>query len=310
MTSPPKPTIAILSLGQMGAGIASLLHHHSYRVITNISDRSAATHDRAKSTGIECVATDEKLVSQADYIFSIVPPRDAVATAQRVVSCLEKEGKEETEKEGRRELWYLDLNAISPTTTRSIADLFSNLGNRVKFIDGGIIGGPPAYNTSTQTWTRPGIPLSGPHLPDQKLFNILNARQVGNDIGTASALKCCFAALSKGFTALAIQSFTTASSLGVYSHLQDYLAEYNPGAGEKARNGVVGCTGKAYRWVEEMRQIGECFSQEGGWEDRAGVFREIAGVFEGLAQVVEKEGREGMGDVEGVVGKLGVGMRK
>ena len=71
----------------------------------------------------------------------------------------------------------------------------------------------------------------------------------------------------------------------------------------------MGCTGKAYRWVEEMRQIGECFAGQGGWA-QANVFREIAGVFQGLADVVEKEGREGMGNVEGVVGVLGEQLRR
>ena len=85
---------------------------------------------------------------------------------------------------------------------------------------------------------------------------------------------------------------------------------YNPGARTKAEKSIVGCTGKAYRWVEEMNQIGQCFSEEGGWEEQARVFREIAGVFGGLADVVEKEGREGMGNVEGVVDVLGKGLRK
>jgi hypothetical protein len=135
-------------------------------------------------------------------------------------------------------------------------------------------------------------------------------RMVGADIGKASGLKCCFAALSKGFTALCLQSFTAAKGLGVYDELQDYLAVYNPGAGEKARNSVVACTGKAYRWVEEMNQIGECFAAEGSWQDRANVFREIAGVFQGLADVVEKEGQEGMGDAKGVVEVLGEALKE
>lgn len=85
---------------------------------------------------------------------------------------------------------------------------------------------------------------------------------------------------------------------------------YNPGARSKAERGIVGCTGKAYRWVEEMRQIGQTFSEEGGWEDRAQVFGEISGVFDGLAEVVEREvgvgGVEGrLGSVEGVVQVLG-----
>lgn len=292
-------TIAILSIGQMGLGIASLLIAHNYRVITNVSNRSTSTQNRAKSANITCVDTDEELVQQADYILSIVPPRDAVATAQRVVNT-----------KASKDIWYLDLNAISPATARQIADILASKDG-VKMVDGGIIGGPPSKAEASGNWTKLGLPISGPQkLPDENLVEVLNMRYVGDEIGKASGLKCCFAALSKGFTALALQSFTTAASLGVYDQLQDYLAMYNPSGGEKARKTVVGCTGKAYRWVEEMNQIGECFAAEGGWEAQAQVFREIAGVFQGLADVVEKEGQGGMRDTEGVVKVLGQGLKE
>jgi 3-hydroxyisobutyrate dehydrogenase-like beta-hydroxyacid dehydrogenase len=293
-----QPTIAILSIGQMGLGIASLLLAHNYRVITNVSDRSASTQARAKSANITCVDSDEDLVQQADYILSIVPPRDAVATAQRVVAA-----------KATKELWYLDLNAISPATARQVGDLFKGKDG-VKMVDGGIIGGPPAQ-AEDGSWTKPGIPISGPHkLSDENLFDLLNMRVVGDDIGKASGLKCCFASLTKGFTALALQSFTTATSLGVFDQLQDYMAIYNPSTGEKAKKNVVACTGKAYRWVEEMNQIGECFAADGGWGPQAKVFREIAAVFQGLADVVEKEGQEGMRDTKGVLEVLGKGLKE
>jgi len=297
-----KPTIAILSIGQMGLGISSLLLANSYRVITNVSDRSPATQKRAKDTNIECFETDADLVREADYIFSIVPPRNAIATAQRIQNALSyNNGKE---------LWYADLNAISPQSARSIAEEFAKHTPSVKFLDGGIIGGPPSKKDG-DTWTKPDIPISGPHaLPDEQLASILNMQYLGPEIGSASGLKCCFAALSKGFIALSLQSYTTASNLNVLPQLQDYLDVYNPGARQKAERTIVGCTGKAYRWVEEMNQIGECFVVDGGFGEQARVFREIAGVFQGLADAVEREGTGGMGDAEGVVGVLGEGLKE
>ncbi|KAH8723124.1 6-phosphogluconate dehydrogenase [Phaeosphaeriaceae sp. PMI808] len=291
-------TIAIKSIGQMGLGMANLLIAHNYRVITNVSGRSQATQSRAASAGIELVSTDAALYEAADYILSIVPPRDAVATAQGIEAV-----------SSEKKIFYLDLNAISPNTARSIGASFAANAPSVTLVDGGIIGGPPAQNGIE--WTKPGLPLSGPFkLPDEKLAEILNVRYVGSDVGMASGLKCCFAALSKGFTALALQSFTTAQKLGVYDDLQDYLNGYNAAAGNKARKSVVGCTTKAYRWVEEMNQIGECFSSEGGWKEQATVFREIANVFQGLADVVEQEGTDKMGNTEGVVSVLGKGLAR
>jgi hypothetical protein len=234
-----------------------------------------------------------------------------------VIAALEKQrstGKAEPSGQEKRVLYYLDLNAISPDTARKISSMFEErAGEEVRFVDGGIIGHPPVAPSTLSDaskeadspgsdWSRPGVPLSGPHsIPSANLASVLNTQHISPTIGTASGLKCCFAALSKGFIALALQSFTTASSLGVLPELLEYM-DLNTRA--KAERGVVGCTGKAYRWVEEMRQIGDCFAAEGGWQ-QASVFREIAGVFQGLADVVEKEGKEGMKDVQGVVGALG-----
>ncbi|KAI8937731.1 hypothetical protein NX059_005431 [Plenodomus lindquistii] len=321
----PNATIAILSIGQMGLGIAHLLQAHNYRITTNLSTRSHATRDRASSAGITLYDTDEELVANADYIFSIVPPRDAIATAKRIEDAIAASPQ-------KKELYYLDLNAISPSTIRKIAASFTANAPSITLIDGGIIGGPPtpptpsssppssssSPPTGTAEWSKPDIPLSGPialhtaHPSGAHLSQILNTRHISPTLGSASGLKCCFASLTKGFTALALQSYTTASALGVLEPLQEYLDVYNPGARSKAEKAVVGCTGKAYRWVEEMRQIGETFGVEGGWDGVEGgkVFREIAGVFEGLADVVEGRGGEGMGDVEGVVGVLGRGLEE
>ncbi|KAF2856692.1 6-phosphogluconate dehydrogenase C-terminal domain-like protein [Plenodomus tracheiphilus IPT5] len=322
--SPPNATIAILSIGQMGLGIAHLLKAHNYHITTNISSRSPATHSRASAAGITLLPTDEALVADADYILSIVPPRDALATAKRIQVALAAGMREK-----KTALWYVDLNAISPSTARRMCDSFRENAPGVVFVDGGIIGGPPIApttqppsSTSSQPtpteWSKPDIPLSGPSplttapISGPHLAQTLNANHLDENIGSASGLKCCFASLTKGFIALSLQSYTTASSLNVLPALQSYLDVYNPGARTKAEKGIVGCTGKAYRWVEEMRQIGETFGEEGGWEVRGRVFREIAGVFEGLAEGVERGGgdRGELGSVEGVVGVLGRGLKE
>lgn len=304
-----KATVAILSIGQMGLGIGSLLLAHSFRVITNVSDRSAATQDRANSAGIEEFDSDEALVAQADYVLSIVPPKDAPATAHRIVTALKSNAR--TTKQA--DLWFLDLNAGSPDGVAGIANLFKS-EVRVRFVDGGIIGGPPALKS--EGWFRPGIPMSGPDkLSDApadgaRLAAVLNTRHLGPDIGTASALKACFAALSKGFSALALQSYATATQMHVLPDLKHYLDIYNPGARDKAERSMVGCTSKAYRWVEEMRQIGDTFAVQGGFGEQARVFREIAGVYQGLAELVERQGGSGLDSDEGVASALGVHVRQ
>jgi 3-hydroxyisobutyrate dehydrogenase-like beta-hydroxyacid dehydrogenase len=293
----------------MGLGIATLLLAHNFRVITNVSDRSAATQNRAKSAGIEQVDSDAELVKQADYILSIVPPKDVPSTAQRILTALKEEG-DRARTPNQEALWFLDLNAGSPDTASQLDALFRSQAPGVRFIDGGIIGAPPTRRDDG-SWFRPGIPTSGPHrledapVEGARLARVLNTRYLGASVGKASGLKACFAALSKGFTALALQSYTTASSLDVLPDLRHYLDEYNPNARDKAEKSIVGCTGKAYRWVEEMYQIEQTFSRQGGFGDKARVFREIAEVYQGLADLVERQGVEGLGDAGGVVDRLG-----
>ncbi|KAH7126866.1 hypothetical protein B0J11DRAFT_526652 [Dendryphion nanum] len=303
--------VGILSIGQMGLGVAKLLVAHNYHVLTNVTDRSSATQARAQDAHLDLVENDVELVAKSDYIISIVPPKDAVATANRIIAAL----KTNPRVASTSPLYYLELNAVSPATVSSIAENFREDAPDVRFIDGGIIGGPPSPSVDS-TWKRPGIPLSGPFPLHESptsgthLAETLNTKYLGPRIGSASGLKCCFAALSKGFTALALQSFSTAASLDVLPALQHYLDQYNPGGGERAAKGIVGCPSKAYRWVEEMNQIGECFSQDGGWAEQAKVFREIAGVYEGLAKVVEaRGGTEGLSDTKGVVGALQNGLK-
>jgi hypothetical protein len=280
---------------------------------------SEATQSRAKNAGVDLLASDVDLVAQSDYILSIVPPRDAKATAERIITAYSSSKRQEAQGP----LHYLDLNAIAPSTARSIALRFEEQALGINLIDGGIIGGPPkatkAADGST-SWYRPSICLSGPHTlasapkSGADLAELLNTRHVGDKIGVASGLKCCFASLTKGFTALAIQSFSTASALGVLPDLEDYITTYSGAARlSQAQKSLVGMPPKAGRWVEEMREIGRTFTEEGGWDDGEGVFAQIAGVYEFVAEGsvlgLEHVDRRVRGTTSGdVVAALGEGL--
>lgn len=305
----PAAKVGIISIGQMGLGIARLLQAHNCHVMTNVSGRSPATQQRVRDAHLESVSTDTELLAKSDYILSIVPPRDALATARRFIEAL---NTTPAPREGiSTPLYYLELNAISPSTVSSIAAAFKENAPEVRFVDGGIIGGPPMPLSGTEEWKCPGIPLSGPYalhkapVAGAHLATVLNTKYLGSSVGAASGLKCCFAAISKGFIALILQSFSTAASLQVLPALQHYLAEFNPQGAERAEKGIISCPSKAYRWIEEMHQIGDCFAEEGGWGSQAKVFREIAGVYDKLADLVDANGgTKGFEDVDGVVGNV------
>ncbi|KAI1134366.1 6-phosphogluconate dehydrogenase C-terminal domain-like protein [Hypoxylon sp. FL0543] len=270
----PLAKIGIISLGDMGSGIAKLLVANGFSVATNVKGRSNDTVERAKSAQVELLTSDEDLAQSCSVVLSVVPPRDAVATAQRILDAVTGPVRRSEDNP----LYFADLNAVAPSSVKSIASLFnsSRAGASVRFVDGSILGGPPSPKADSSTsngneWSLPSIPTSGPHsLADipgygPKLFATLNMRHISPEVGAASGLKMCFASLSKGLTALAVQSFATAHRLGVLHDLQDELRALMPHHYRLTERGVVGMAPKAYRWVAEMEEIARTLSEEGGF---------------------------------------------
>ncbi|KAI1503674.1 6-phosphogluconate dehydrogenase [Biscogniauxia marginata] len=296
--------IGVISIGDMGMGIAKLLIANGFSVATNCKGRSNDTIERAKSAQVEILKSDEDLTQACSVILSVVPPRDAEATAQRIIDAL-------TGPFRRSEpLYFTDLNAVAPSTAKSIASAFEKSRAPVRFVDGAIIGLPPkpaspassssstGASSASSEWSVPSIPTSGPHqiadIPGygEKLASVLRIRHVGPQVGAASGLKMCFASLSKGFVALAIQSFTTARRLGVLDELKGELQELLPTHWASAERGVVSMAPKAYRWVREMEEIALTFQEEGGFSPDT--FRGVAEVYRTVAEDTEL-GKEKIG---------------
>lgn len=170
--------------------------------------------------------------------------------------------------------------------------IFASGSLKVNFIDGGIIGGPPR-SKGDGSWYRPSVVVSGPiKLSDMQpsgahLAEVLNMKHLNDDIGSASGLKMCFAGLNKGFTALAIQSFTTAHNLGVLPELQEHLKEYSPLLGETANRGLPSMPPKAYRFITEQLEIADTYETDGGFSPEENIFKPIAAVYEVVAYGTE-----------------------
>lgn len=280
--------------------------------------------ERARKANVETLPSDLELVQQCSVILSVVPPRDAEATAQRVADALSGGSK-------RDPVYFVDLNAVSPSTCKGMAAMFEQARVPVRFIDGCILGAPPRHRTTTGTapdslqnsdadpeWRRPSIPISGPHtlasLPDgDRLASVLNLRTISPDIGAASGLKMCFAAVAKGFTALATQSFATAHRLGVAHELKQELSDILPRHLATAERSVPDMPPKAYRWVREMEEIADTMSEEGGWGRE--LFQGAAGVYKAVAEDVvlgkEKVGKRQRGtSLEDVAAAMAEGLER
>ncbi|KAK3337131.1 hypothetical protein B0T19DRAFT_437807 [Cercophora scortea] len=344
--APPQPraTIGIISLGDMGSGLAKLLVAHGYTVATNVFGRSQDTLIRAVRADVQLLQSDVELIEACDVILSVVPPRDALATAQRIADAAILSTR-------TTPVYFVDLNAVSPATCRTIAALFpsrlpssssspdaddADTDGIVRFIDGSILGGPPsktnkppsspstttttAPTIANETWTRPLLPTSGPyslsHIPPYgpHLATTLHTKHISPTIGAASGLKMCFASLSKGYAAIALQAATTAHALGVLPDLRSALSELFPKGGlERMERAVVGAPPKAYRWVREMEEIAATHADEGGLG--AGLFLGAADMFRFVAEETvlgeEKVGKRVRGTtVEDVAAAIGEGVER
>jgi 3-hydroxyisobutyrate dehydrogenase-like beta-hydroxyacid dehydrogenase len=86
---------------------------------------------------------------------------------------------------------------------------------------------------------------------------------IGDSIGQASALKMCYAAYTKGTSALLCAILATAEALNVRREL---LSEWSMSAStlaEDAANRVLWVTAPAWRFEGEMEQIASTFDSVG-----------------------------------------------
>lgn len=237
----------------MGASLGKALIGAGHEVRWVSEGRSPATRDRAVGAGLTEVDSLPVALQGASILMSVCPPASAgdVATA---VGRLGFEGI------------LVDANAIAPQTARRIGDNLTSSG--ATFVDGGIVG-PPAYSAGS---TR--LYLSGEQAGTiAALFagTVVETAVVDDRPGSASAVKVCFAAWTKGTTALLLAIRALAEAEGV---TPDLLSEWSTSIPELVeRSERAGRSGlKAWRFAPEMEEIAAAFEAAalpGGFHEAA-----------------------------------------
>lgn len=250
--SAPPPTVAILSLGSMGAGVALRLLQRGVTVLTSLEGRSARSVGRAQEMGVRDVPL--AALAQADLLLSIVPPGVARAVSEAVVAA-------GVFRNGRP--LYVDCNAVSPETVREIGAIITGAGGR--FVDAGIVGGPPQRDGSLS----PVFYASGPDAPELAILNAhgIEVRVLDAPIGSASALKMCFAGVSKGLTAIVAQVILQASASEVAPALRTQLTASLGATLAWAGRQAPLLPDKSYRWVAEMQELAHFMRDIPGAQD-------------------------------------------
>lgn len=231
--------VLLLHPGAMGTSLGAALRENAHVVRWVTEGRTEATAERARDAGLAAAATLEEAVGAVDHVLSVCPPHAAVTVAEAVVAA----GFSGT---------YVDANAVSPDTARRIGAIVGD-----GFVDGGIVG-PPAW--------RPGVTrlyLSGSGAGDVAGWfsgTLVDARQVA---GSASALKMCYAAFTKGSSALILAIRALAEREGVTAALLDEWGISQAGLPERSARTAGATSAKAWRFEGEMHEIAATFGAAG-----------------------------------------------
>jgi hypothetical protein len=169
---------------------------------------------------------------------------------------------------------YVDVNAVSPATTRQIGQLFTH------FVDGGIVGPPPSSSRSQLSQSEQGNALTASRNPSgatrlylsgeeasavAALFtgSPIEARVIGSQTGQASALKMAYAAWTKGTSALILSVAALATSEEVIDELLDEWDMSIPQLRERLERVSSNIGKKAWRFVGEMEEIADTYRAAG-----------------------------------------------
>jgi 3-hydroxyisobutyrate dehydrogenase-like beta-hydroxyacid dehydrogenase len=190
------------------------------------------------------------VVAASDVVLSIAPPDQAEAIAHDV--------------RAHGDPLFIDMNAVSPLTVERIAP----------DVDASISGGPPSEGATTRVYA------SGPRAAEFAALpwdSRVDVRVIGDELGTASAVKMCTASMYKGTNALLVHALATARAHGVLEHVLDDIGDRAANAARR----IATAAAKSHRYAGEMREIAETQAAAGLPYE---LFEGVAAAYEALAR--------------------------
>ena len=223
----------------MGSAVGAALVRGGARVVVSLAGRSARTHRLAEAAGLTVVPGLEDVVRDADVVLSIAPPEAAAEIAAEIGRAARGAGAQPL---------VADLNAISPATALALADELARAG--LDLVDGSI-SGPPPWKPGTRLYLSGERAHEVADLPLDGVERIV----VGDEVGSASAVKMSTASVYKGTSALLVQAILAADANGVLEHVLDDLRAGSPELVANVERRLANAASKSARYVGEMHQI-------------------------------------------------------
>jgi 3-hydroxyisobutyrate dehydrogenase-like beta-hydroxyacid dehydrogenase len=245
---PRHNTVGILSPGEMGCSLGSLLVEAGFRVITTTEGRSSRTRQLCREAGLTLVASVDKLLRHSDIVISLVPPGAALSLATEVANHT---------RGSTREFTYIDANSISPMTVTRISNVFRDLP--VAFLDASIFG------LAAQLRQRGSVYVSGANARQfaETVRPVLRVKVVGDLPGQASSLKMIISGIPKGLSALLIETLLSAHAMGLLDGSLEACDEIYPGIMEIVKRMLPTYPQHAERRCEELGQVEQTMMMSG-----------------------------------------------
>jgi 3-hydroxyisobutyrate dehydrogenase-like beta-hydroxyacid dehydrogenase len=241
--------IGILSIGEMGYHWARILTSRGVEVLTYVKDRGEVTRKRAESAGAKPSPSMARLVEDVDLVVSIVIPSAAPRVAHKVAKAVARTG--------RKDLLFLDANAISPMTAAKIGNILAPSG--VHFVDGCIIGSAAKMDKGAVVYVSGS---QAARLEELQSFGF-SVKTLGPNIAQASAFKVVYAGLTKGLQGLFVELLMGARKFGLMNEILGRYEESFPGLLDKVTSSIVGLRVHAGRRAEEMDELKRTFNYHG-----------------------------------------------
>jgi 3-hydroxyisobutyrate dehydrogenase-like beta-hydroxyacid dehydrogenase len=218
-------------------------------VVTAGDGRGDLSRRLAAEAGIEDLRSLEAAIAGASLVLSIVPPAAATTFAASAAAAMLNVGAQPV---------FAECNAVAPQTVRAIERSLVKTG--APFVDVGIVGRSPSPKGERTRFYVSGAARAavlGLRCPELTLVDL------GDETGTASALKMAYSSLNKGTDALLTAVLLAAERLGVRAALMQELegSQTQALARMRARVPFLGATAK--RFAPEMAEIARTYESVG-----------------------------------------------
>jgi 3-hydroxyisobutyrate dehydrogenase-like beta-hydroxyacid dehydrogenase len=264
-------SVAILSPGDMGHAIGQLLRENELKVFTCLTGRSVRTCELSEKAGIIDVPNMNDLVEQSDVVMSVTVSEAVPGLCHEIADAVKATGTD---------LLFAECNAIAPSLSAEMQKVLNEGGAR--YVDASIIGPPPRNGSS------PRLYVSGDNATEMVQLRDfgLDVRNLGDQLGRASGIKMCYAAMTKGTAALHTELLIAAEKMGLSEELMVEFTNGHQSVVDRMESWIPSMPAKSRRWVSEMEEIEATFRDLGLTPN----------IFKGVADMYRMVGATSLGD--------------